>query len=100
MSTGLRKVPYTVFSPLLEVYFFRPPSWFTLRDEPATTAYKNTLPKESKKLAQENFSQIVLHFIIIQHFVITKKNKILIKMKEPLEKSFLAFFDSFGSVFL
>ena len=41
-----------VFSPLLEVYFFR--SWFTLRDEPATTANKNTLPKVSKKLAKEN----------------------------------------------
>ena len=56
-------VPF--FSPLLEVYFFRPPSWFTLRDEPATMAYKNTLPKVSKKLAQENFSQIVLPFLLL-----------------------------------
>ena len=45
-----------VFSPLLEVYFFRSPSWFTLRDEPATTTYKNTLPKVEKKLVR-NFSK-------------------------------------------
>ena len=93
-------VPF--FSPLLEVYFFRPPSWFTLRDEPATTAYKNTLPKVSKKLAQENFSQIVLSFLskccFFCHYKMWINNK---KGKTIWEKfSCASFFDTFGSVFL
>ena len=75
MSTGLRKVPYTVFSPLLEVYFFGlrlgSPSGMNLRLQPQ----KYTSKRVEKTGTDELFSDSSFIFIKILFLCINTKCK-------------------------